>query len=65
MTEAQDRSGSDLFGAPRAAAAIAASGGPGPLSELVDALVKAVRDFEAGGEPSDDLTIMALRRPAG
>jgi hypothetical protein len=26
--------------------------------------VEAVRTFEGGGEPSDDLTILALRRPA-
>ena len=32
-----------------------------PLHELVDELVRAVRDFEAGGEPSDDLTVLALR----
>jgi hypothetical protein len=24
-----------------------------------------VRDFEAGGEPSDDLTVLAVRRKAG
>jgi len=32
------------------------------LPELVDGLVAAVRAFEAGGEPSDDLTVLALRR---
>jgi serine phosphatase RsbU (regulator of sigma subunit) len=62
MTEAQDPA-QDLFGATRAAAAIAAAAGR-PLAELVDCLVADVRSFEAGGEPSDDLTILALRRPA-
>ena len=61
VTEAQDL-GHDLFGTERALAAVAAASGPGPLSGLVDALVSAVRDFEAGGEPSDDLTVLALRR---
>ena len=64
MTEAQDPA-QDLFGADRAAAAITAAAAAGrPLAELVDRLVAAVRAFEAGGEPSDDLTILALRRPA-
>jgi serine phosphatase RsbU (regulator of sigma subunit) len=62
MTEAQDPA-QDLFGARRAAAAITAAASR-PLAELVDRLVAAVRAFEAGGEPSDDLTILALRRPA-
>jgi serine phosphatase RsbU (regulator of sigma subunit) len=29
---------------------------------MVDAVVAAVRTFEAGAEPSDDLTILAVRR---
>jgi len=62
MTEAQDPA-QELFGAQRAATAIAAAAGR-PIAELVDRLVAAVRAFEAGGEPSDDLTILALRRPA-
>jgi serine phosphatase RsbU (regulator of sigma subunit) len=33
-----------------------------PVSELVDGLIAAVIAFEAGGEPSDDLTVLALRR---
>ena len=32
-----------------------------PLADLIDGLVAAVRAFEAGGEPSDDLTVLALR----
>ena len=35
-----------------------------PLAELVDGLVAAVLAFEAGGEPSDDVTVLALRRRA-
>lgn len=31
------------------------------LAGLVDGLVSQVRAFEAGGEPSDDLTVMAIR----
>ncbi len=31
---------------------------------MVDAVVAGVRDFEAGSEPSDDLTVLALRLPA-
>ena len=62
VTEAQDP-GQDLFGSRRATAAVAAAAGK-PIRELVDALVAQVRAFEAGGEPSDDLTVLALRRPA-
>ncbi|WP_293678131.1 CHASE2 domain-containing protein [uncultured Phenylobacterium sp.] len=62
VTEAQDR-GQALFGARRAAVGIAAAVGR-PISELVDTLVAEVRAFEAGAEPSDDLTVLALRRPA-
>jgi len=35
------------------------------LAGLVDGLVDRVRAFEAGGEPSDDLTVMAVRLRAG
>jgi hypothetical protein len=62
LTEAQDMY-QDLFGARRVAAAIAVAARR-PLGELVNDLVDAVRTFEGGGEPSDDLTILALRRPA-
>jgi serine phosphatase RsbU (regulator of sigma subunit) len=58
VTEAQDPSG-DLFGRDRAMVALA---GPARrLETLIDDLVHAVRRFEAGGEPSDDLTVLALR----
>ena len=36
------------------------------LSDVIDALVSAVRTFEAGEDASDDLTVLALRRrPSG
>lgn len=60
VTEAQDPSGG-LFDRDRAMAVLA--GGQGrPLAEVVDGLVTAIRGFEAGGEPSDDLTVLAVRR---
>lgn len=58
VTEAQDASG-NLFGSDRAVAAASASSGAGAQA-AVDALVKAVRAFEGGAEPSDDLTIMTV-----
>ena len=57
VTEAQSLS-LDLFGRDRAMAEVVK---PGPLPAMVDGLVAAVRAFEAGGEPSDDLTVMAIR----
>jgi len=60
VTEAQDPAES-LFNRDGAMAALSALA-TRPLSELVDGLVAAVRAFEAGGEPSDDLTVLALRR---
>ena len=62
VTEAQDPKGG-LFDRDRAMAVLA--GGQGkPLAEVVDGLVAAIRAFEAGGEPSDDLTVLAVRRRA-
>lgn len=60
VTEAQDCTG-DLFGRARTMAVIGAP--QAPLSEMIDRLVAAVRAFEAGAEASDDLTILAVRRP--
>ncbi len=63
VTEAQDPAGGlfDREGAMAALSPLASR----PLDELVDGLVAAVHAFEAGGEPSDDLTVLALRlRPA-
>ncbi|MBS0333152.1 MAG: SpoIIE family protein phosphatase, partial [Proteobacteria bacterium] len=62
VTEAQDPAGG-LFGRARAAGVVAEAQGR-PLAEVVDRLVAAVRAFEAGGEPSDDLTVLAVRRKA-
>ena len=64
VTEAQDPCGA-LFGRERALAA-AAAGARRSVGEAVDGVVAAVRAFEAGGEPSDDMTVLALRlRPSG
>jgi len=59
VTEAQDPAGR-LFDREQAMAVLAGSAGR-PPTEVVDGLVAAIRDFEAGGEPSDDLTVLALR----
>ena len=61
VTEAQDPSGA-LFDRGGAMRVLSAQAGH-PLAELVDALVGAVRAFEAGEEASDDLTVLAVRRP--
>ena len=60
VTEAQDPRGG-LFDRDRAMAVLANAPGQ-PLSDVVDGLVSAIRDFEAGSEPSDDLTVLAVRR---
>lgn len=60
VTEAQDPSG-DLFERDRAMAVLTGQAAQ-PLSEMIDALVAAVRSFEAGQDASDDLTVLALRR---
>lgn len=62
VTEAQDHAGAlfDRAGAIEVLSRLAAQ----PLSHLVDGLIAAVLAFEAGGEPSDDLTVLALRRRA-
>ncbi|MDB5425856.1 MAG: hypothetical protein JWQ29_3272 [Phenylobacterium sp.] len=59
VTEAQDPAG-ELFEREGAMSELARSVGR-PLPEVVDSLVAAVRAFEAGDEPSDDLTVLALR----
>jgi serine phosphatase RsbU (regulator of sigma subunit)/CHASE2 domain-containing sensor protein len=60
ITEAQDAAGR-LFDRGKAMAVLAGFAAR-PLPELVDGLVAAVLAFEAGGEPSDDVTVLALRR---
>ncbi len=65
ITEAQSPGGA-LFERERTMAALR-DRQAAPLQEIVDALIGAVRAFEAGGEPSDDTTVLALRRarPSG
>ena len=59
VTEAQDRRG-EIFGRGRARTALAARP---DFGGLVDGLATAVRGFEGeGAEPSDDLTVLAVRR---
>ena len=61
LSEAQSPDGG-LLGR-RGVTAVLAGSHARPLSELIDSLVAAVRAFEAGQEASDDLTVLALRRP--
>jgi len=61
VTEAQGPTG-DLFGRKRMRTALHKHADAQALTEIVDALVAAVRTFEAKGEPSDDLAVLALRR---
>jgi len=60
LTEAQSPDGA-LFSRDQALAAISQSSQAATVSEMLDRIVSAVRTFEAGGEPSDDLTVLALR----
>lgn len=61
VTEAQSPTG-DLFGhAPLLAVLSGAAMAPEWASMATAAIVEAVRSFEAGGEPSDDLTVLVLR----
>jgi adenylate cyclase len=63
VTEAQDAVGGFLDRA--GAMAVLAALAPGwRADEATVALMRAVRVFENGTEPSDDLTVLALRRPA-
>lgn len=58
ITEAQDRGGA-LFGRKKVIETVA--GNPGNATELCERLRNAIRSFEGGIEPTDDLTVMALR----
>jgi serine phosphatase RsbU (regulator of sigma subunit) len=60
LTEAQSPEGA-LLGHAEAMAALGA-GARAPLPEMIDQAIARVRAFEAGGEPSDDLTLLAVRR---
>jgi serine phosphatase RsbU (regulator of sigma subunit) len=52
--------GGALYGRARTLAAVSGqSGAPG--SKIVERLLNSVREFEAGAEASDDLTVMAVR----
>jgi serine phosphatase RsbU (regulator of sigma subunit)/CHASE2 domain-containing sensor protein len=57
VTEAQTADGA-LYGRARTRAAAA---GGGRAAEITEALLRSVRAFEAGAEPSDDLTVLAFR----
>ncbi len=61
LTEAQAPDGR-LFSRDQLLAAVAQAGRAGSLTAMLDELVAQVRHFEAGGDPSDDLTVLALRR---
>ena len=60
LTEAQAPDGT-LFSRDQALAAISRGSQAATVSEMLDRIVTAVRTFEAGSEPSDDLTVLALR----
>ncbi len=61
VTEAQDPLG-ELFGRVGLMRALANRAAELSVPQVIDSVVAATRAFEAGGQPSDDLTIMALRR---
>ncbi|WP_156679584.1 CHASE2 domain-containing protein [Sphingomonas profundi] len=60
LTEAQDGAGG-FFGHDRALAILSRWHGDATARSATDDLAGAVRAFEGGGEPSDDLTVLALR----
>jgi len=57
VSEAQNEAGV-LFGHERLVASLS---GKQSATAIIDGMRDAVRDFEAGTEPTDDLTIMAVR----
>ncbi|MBX3485589.1 CHASE2 domain-containing protein [Phenylobacterium sp.] len=64
LTEAQAPDGS-LFDRDQMLAAVSESARVGTLTGMVDGIVSQVRLFEAGSEPTDDLTVLAVRlKPA-
>ncbi|MFH1278235.1 MAG: SpoIIE family protein phosphatase [Candidatus Eisenbacteria bacterium] len=60
VTEAMDRSGA-FYGEDRLRGTLAGSAGSA-ASEVLRDLVEDVRRFTAGAEPSDDITLVAIRR---
>ncbi|MDY0167341.1 MAG: SpoIIE family protein phosphatase [Thermoguttaceae bacterium] len=61
VTEAMNAAG-ELFGEDRVAARLGAAEGFGDCRALIDSLLADIRTFAAGTEPSDDITILALKR---
>ncbi|HWA62311.1 MAG TPA: CHASE2 domain-containing protein [Caulobacteraceae bacterium] len=64
LTEAQNPHGG-LWPRDELLDAVGAAAKAPTAAAMVDQVAAAVRAFEAGGEPSDDLTILAVRRRAG
>jgi adenylate cyclase len=64
LTEAQDPDGRLMERDALLAAVSTAARETTGAGDLLDRLVAAVRAFEAGAEPSDDLTLLAVRRRA-
>ncbi len=60
LTEAQAPDGT-LFSREQVLDAITQASRSPSISQMIDQVIAAVRTFEAGSEPSDDLTVMALR----
>jgi serine phosphatase RsbU (regulator of sigma subunit) len=61
LTEAQSPDGT-LLGHGPALRVLGEAAGAATVAAMIDAVVARVRAFEAGGEPTDDLTVLALRR---
>ena len=59
ITEAMDESG-ELFGEERLAASLRSSSGSAPR-DLVEAILKDVREFAGAAAPSDDIAALACR----
>jgi len=60
VTEAMNQKG-DLFGEPRLETALKTST-PGSARQTLDTIFTAVRTFESGTTPTDDLTLLILKR---
>jgi sigma-B regulation protein RsbU (phosphoserine phosphatase) len=60
ISEAENAAG-EQFGEERIHAAVAAAPAGAPAHEIVERLLAAVREFLAGVEPGDDMTLLVLR----
>ena len=60
VTEANDAAG-EMFSEPRLEAVLRGSGGR-PSAQLLEAVAAALRSFVGGAAPSDDVTMLAVRR---